>query len=249
MMSRSRWMLPALLTACMLWTSSVSAQTFFGGGLNPGDGNTAGTTDSVLVSGVPSFTSLTVSVDFNSAVTAPRHTWAGDVTLILIAPDATSTPLVVRPGKTSASSGFGDDSNFLGTYTFTDSATNRIIDIANTVPGDDNAAGDIAPGNFRATNNIFNGDGGPTFTGEQLQTLNALNGNVGNGTWQLFYSDSATPDYSPVSGWSITFSAVPEPTTWALMGTALVGAAGWGYRRNQLKNKGAKTRFVHKTKK
>lgn len=60
----------------------------------------------------------------------------------------------------------------------------------------------------------------------------------GNPNWEI----------SSVDVVNASLAAVPEPTTWALMGIALAGAGGWGYRRLQRDKKPAKTRFVHKKK-
>jgi subtilisin-like proprotein convertase family protein len=56
--------------------------------------------------------------------------------------------------------------------------------------------------------------------------LSVFNGTDGNGTWNLFVADHGPGDSGVISGgWSLTFTAVPEPTTTALMLVA-VGALG-----------------------
>lgn len=47
-----------------------------------------------------------------------------------------------------------------------------------------------------------------------------------NGTWSLFLQDRATGDESQVTSWSLQIQAVPEPTTWALIGFGVLFAGG-----------------------
>ena len=47
-----------------------------------------------------------------------------------------------------------------------------------------------------------------------------------NGTWSLFLQDRATGDQSQVTSWSLQIQAVPEPTTWALIGFGVIFAGG-----------------------
>lgn len=243
MSARRFVMVVALLSTCG-FCNSVSAQSFPGGPINPGDNVVGGGTSSAVVSGVPAFTSVTVSVVFPQAGTpGPGHTWVGDIILRLTSPDAVVTDLLVRAGKSVAATGFGDSSNLLGTYTFDDSATSKLITAA--------AGGDtsfvVPNGNYWATNNTFNGDG-IGFTGEVVQTLNTLNGGVGDGTWTLFFSDNAGGDYAQVESWQINFvgSSVPEPSTWAMIGASVVGMGGVAYRQLRIRQRGAKTRFTRK---
>lgn len=58
-------------------------------------------------------------------------------------------------------------------------------------------------------------DGSATFAG----TFGSLDP---NGTWTLFLADRATGDQSLVTSWSLEIGAVPEPTTWALLGFGAV---------------------------
>ena len=215
------------LVATGVVASAVSAQSFTGLGLNPGDNVTAGLTDTVVVTGVPTLTNFNIEVDVTWTT---RHTWVGDVILRLTGPNATTVDLVNRPGRDSTA-GFGDSSNFLGTYTFRDSAANRIIDVANTLPATDDPTGDMPSGFYRATNNTGLGNGIPTFSGEEVQTLNTSFGSVGNGNWTLFYSDNAGGDYAPTSGWVIRFVPVPEPTSILAIGAGVVALAGFARRR------------------
>ena len=69
-------------------------------------------------------------------------------------------------------------------------------------------------------------DGSATFAG----TFGSLDP---NGTWTLFLADRATGDQSQVTSWSLQLEAVPEPTTWALLGFGTVFAGAGVARRWQ----------------
>jgi hypothetical protein len=43
-----------------------------------------------------------------------------------------------------------------------------------------------------------------------------------NGTWSLFFADRSQNDQSRVVSWSLQIDAVPEPTTWAMLGFGVV---------------------------
>jgi subtilisin-like proprotein convertase family protein len=212
---------PRSAAAFLVWTALVpaaAAQTFNGGGLNPGDNVPAGGTSIISVTGVPSLagSNIQVGVTFNTA-----HTWVGDVILTLTGPNATAVDLIRRCGSSTAA-GTGDSSNLLGTYTFTDVAANRVIDIAST--GD--TAFNIPVGSYRATTNSFNGNGTPTFSGETPTVLNGSFGAVGNGDWTLFYSDNVAADYAAIDAWTLQFVPVPEPASaGVVVSAAVVGLA------------------------
>jgi subtilisin-like proprotein convertase family protein len=49
-------------------------------------------------------------------------------------------------------------------------------------------------------------------------TLNSsFDGLSVNGNWTLFLSDMSSGDISQITGWSLAITAVPEPTTWAML--------------------------------
>lgn len=184
-----------------------------GGGAIPD--NTPGGANFVIT--VPdSYTIATLSITLTLT-----HSWAGDI-IATLTHGATTIDLMRRIGSSTVA-GTGDSSNFGAAYVFIDSAGTRLIDaadpIGNTVI--------IPGGNYRATSNTFNGNGTPTFTGEVLVNINAAfaGANV-NGNWTLNLSDNAGLDTGSLTSWSIDVQAVPEPTSFALLGVAVAGALG-----------------------
>jgi subtilisin-like proprotein convertase family protein len=52
--------------------------------------------------------------------------------------------------------------------------------------------------------------------------LNAFNGLNPNGTWTLFLADLSGGETSTLVSWGLEIEAVPEPTTWALVGFGFI---------------------------
>lgn len=75
----------------------------------------------------------------------------------------------------------------------------------------------------------------PATVGEPI-TPTALLGSFGggdpNGTWTLFLSDLDFGEQGTLVNWGLIVTAIPEPTTWALLGT---GGALLAWRRRRLK--------------
>jgi len=67
------------------------------------------------------------------------------------------------------------------------------------------------------------------------------------GAWDISVVNSS-PNWQigSLDATNLSFAAVPEPATWALMGTVLAGVGSWGYRRFKLKQKSANARFSRK---
>jgi hypothetical protein len=65
-------------------------------------------------------TAVKVSITFN-----PAHTWAGDLTATLVAPDSTQHLLFQRIGSATGT-GSGDSTDLAGPYVFHDGAAGNI---------------------------------------------------------------------------------------------------------------------------
>jgi MYXO-CTERM domain-containing protein len=145
------------------------------------------------------------------------HTWAGDLVATLTLPDATVVSLFDRIGKTNATTGFGDSSDFNGNYVIADGGAN-LWAAAFAAPG----AGAIPGGSYYATGS---GVGSTTATGPAALNLNALlAGKSITGTWTLTITDFAGGDTGALGEWCLDIGVVPAPGAMALLG--LAGLAG-----------------------
>jgi subtilisin-like proprotein convertase family protein len=167
--------------------------------VNVPDANTAGITTPLTVA-LPAGASITsMSVNFNMT-----HTFDGDMTFNLVAPNGAVYNLVNRRG------GAGDD------------FVNTTISSTSLTP----ISGGTAP--FTGT---FSGDGalgaGSTGFPSTVATFSGLY-SVPNGTWRLDMRDHAGLDVGILTSWRLTFNYVILPTaTWSgPAGTLFSNAAG-----------------------
>jgi len=63
----------------------------------------------------------------------------------------------------------------------------------------------------------------------------SFNGLNPNGTWTLFFADLSGGDASTLVSWGLDIAAVPEPTTWALVGFGLMFGGVTGARMIRLR--------------
>jgi subtilisin-like proprotein convertase family protein len=138
----------------------------------------------------------------NVAISATGfHSWVGDLTATLIAPNGASHSVFGRTGATTAG-GSGDSSNFNGTYVFTDAAAAPPSGgwwQEAALQGDTVA---LTPGSYRttasggagATNPMPATSMNPSFTG----VANA------NGTWTLRLTDGCNADTGNISAAVLT---------------------------------------------
>ncbi len=134
------------------------------------------------------------------------HTWVGDVTATLIAPDTTSHTLFFRIGRTT-DAGTGDSSDFGGTYIFSDAATGDIWEEAENK----NPSTALDSGAYRTTSEFSS-----AFT-----TMDSFfAGKSTQGNWTLRMADLAGADTGSLGSWSLSMSAVPEPNSLTLLAVA-----------------------------
>lgn len=173
------------------------------------DNNPAGGSSTILAINVanPTISSFdSVVIDVSVA-----HTWLGDLTATLTAPDGiTNVQLFRRPGTTALGS-TGDW--LIGTYTFVLSGGVAFPQAGNTVPGS----------SYNITSNPGSAQQVPL---PDPDTYSVFTGMNLNGTWTLNISDNATGDTGSISGWSMNITSVPEPSTFALLGMMAAGALG-----------------------
>ncbi len=155
------------------------------------------------ISGPPS--DVQVSMTFGS----PIHTWAGDVTAILIAPNGASQTLFGYTGSTTAG-GCGDSSDLAGPYNFFDGAAAPPSGgwwQAATAAG---AAASIATGDYRTTNRGGAGATNPQPATSMNPTFSGIP--TSNGTWTLRVIDGGGGDTGAVSAATLTLNAAAPPT-------------------------------------
>lgn len=143
----------------------------------------------------------TVSVDMTFG--APVHTFVGDLTAVLIAPNGASHTLFGYTGST-VSAGCGDSSDLAGPYTFTDTAAAPPSGgwwQSATASG---AAVALATGSYRTT-----ARGGVGATNPQPPTtMNTSFAGVANanGTWTLRLTDGGGGDTGSISAANLTLT-------------------------------------------
>lgn len=152
------------------------------------------------------------------------HTWAGDIRVTLIAPNATQFLLFSDIGKQNLAADAGEDSDFGGTYVFQDAATQNIWTAATLVAG--NVA--IPPGSYRTQGPgpFANDSPGPAFTTISPAFIGVPNP---NGTWILRFQDCYGSDTGTVTAASLTITG-PSAAPASIQGRVL-GADGRGIPR------------------
>lgn len=173
----------------------------------------------IVVSGLgPTVTKVTVTLNlFN-------HPFPDDVGVLLVGPTGVAVRLM-----TDAGGGPGLITNF--NVSFDDAAPTMVPD-----------EGPLAPGTFQPTEGTISTASNPhpaSFpapapASPYSNLLASFNGTDPNGTWRLFINDDTMIDGGSIDGgWSITITAIPEPSTWLLLGVGLIGMVALGYTRRR----------------
>ncbi|MEZ6095343.1 MAG: PEP-CTERM sorting domain-containing protein [Pirellulaceae bacterium] len=150
------------------------------------------------------------------------HTFIGDLSFELIAPDGTTRMFVV--GQLTGGGLFGDSSDWGGDYSFADGGASLWTAAAGAAAGDPIPVGTYAASQDDGTGN------------EQINSFASTFGGMSTaGTWTVEFFDSFVPgDTGGMTSWTLNFqsNAVPEPTTGCvLLGLGSVLAMGMRRRK------------------
>jgi subtilisin-like proprotein convertase family protein len=137
------------------------------------------------------------------------HTWVGDLTAILIAPNNAGTLRLFGRIGAGRSVPLADSSNFSGNYEFNDLGGSDIWAAAAGV----DSAGNVPIGSYRTTTVANPGVSNVGGCSSYLQlAFGGLRSNQINGQWQLYVYDSAIGDIGSVnaSNTALEIQTVPE---------------------------------------
>ena len=204
----------------------AQADIFTGAGFalvdGTGNGNAAGTAfGNIVVAGNGGRVASIDSVTINGFT----HTFIGDLQIDF---RNVTTGAIVRlaspPDLTEA--------NFNGNYTFSVNAALQTIDEAAIGKGDND---NIASGQYAIA-----GYGGSTAVGTigPRTNFNSMTNLAIDGTWQLQVVDFFGPaDTGAIASWSFnaTITAVPEPSSMALLGGVAIIGGIYGFRRTRMR--------------
>lgn len=136
-----------------------------------------------------------------------NHTFVGDVEAVLLAPGGTPSMFVVSRVGAVTVGAFGDNSNYLGLYNFTDTATGE--NIWNLATGACDSTCAIIPGTYRTTESGGPGQTSPPPVTSLNATFGGLTAAQANGTWTLRFRDAASTDTGTVSAANLTINGGP----------------------------------------
>ena len=163
------------------------------GGVGCGEGNSGAARD--VTFNVSGLSGAPTNVEVSMTLT---HSWSGDVTAVLIAPNGASHTLFGRRGATT-SAACGSSSDFAGTYSFRDTSTNTTFFTVATNP--------VPATDYRATT-----AGGSAAGGQVTNITTAFSGvSSPNGTWTLRLTDAGDGDTGSITAATLTVDAGPPP--------------------------------------
>ena len=148
--------------------------------------------------------------DVNVTISGLSHTFPDDIDILLVGPTGQTVILISDAG------GPHDVTNLAMTFD----------DEALSFPSNGNS---LVSGVFKPINSTVNGGPNDVFpapapAGPYGGLLSVFDGTLPNGNWRLFVFDDEGQDVGRIAnGWSLEVAtAVPEPSTWLLVGTGLL---------------------------
>lgn len=189
-----------LILSLVAMSSLALADDYTGvGGVIP-DNDPVGATYTI---NVPVAIASVVSV----TMTGLSHTWVGDCTFTLFAPDGSFKDLVARIGRTGGT-GVGDSSNYNGDYKFIDGGASIWTEAT---------LGD-------STYNLRSGNYAASGVDNAAVVLGSFAPQVA-GDWKLLVKDEASLDTGTFRTWTLTANPVPEPFTMVAMAAGVAALA------------------------
>jgi hypothetical protein len=168
-----------ILTVVLLVFGSIvaSAQTFNGTGFTFVDNGGSFACGQIVVSGITSNVTVT-----SATLRGLSHTWVGDTVTTLVPPGGVPG----TNGISIASPPDAESANYLGDYTFIDTASATIDETAGPLTGN------IPPGNYKASDYGDGTNPGPVVA--ITTTFGTLTPAQANGNWRICGADFATGD-------------------------------------------------------
>ena len=223
---RSRALFGGLFALCLGVPLSVRAQTFTAPSAIQIPRNTVTQGPASLypspltVSGAGS-TLTGLSVTFLDL----SHAYPDDIDVLLVGPGGQNVLLMSDAG------GFSPITSL--TLTFSDTAASFLAD--NTVL----SSGTFKPTNYDAMGMVDSFASPAPNEGPYGSALSVFNGTNPNGAWNLYVLDDTQGNAgSMAGGWSLTVTAVPEPSSFVLGVAALAALGGLAGRRRRVGSRG-----------
>jgi subtilisin-like proprotein convertase family protein len=195
------------------------------GGLIPNN-DAAGISSTIVFAVDEAVETLDVSIDFGPLVPgATGHSFVGDLSATLTAPDGRQISLFHRPGVPATAS--GDSSNVSGSYRWIDGGASFT-----------SAAAAVGNGT-----SVANGDYSAQAADDTFLSFDAIfGGAMTAGNWKLHVADQKTRDAGGFASWSIRITSapiivVPETSSTLVLVVASILAARWHGKHGQEKRR------------